>query len=283
MALPILVGVDGSTPSLAAADWAAAEASLTGTPVRLLFVYWVLPDGEPLPAGNDRLQAEAVQMLTRTAEELRARYPGLQVDHKLVTGNATTQLLHAADRGGTLVVGSRGTGGFAAMLLGSTALGIAARTEHPVVLVRADDSRRPQHEVVLGLEPGPDRSPVVEFALAQAERRGAPLRVLHAWMPPILWMAGPVPPGQAERTAVQNAVEQELRDLVLPLAAKHPDLEVRFDTHAGSAAHAIVDAANHAELLVLGRRRSRPVSALGPVTHAAIHYGHSPIAVVPHS
>ncbi|WP_037603621.1 universal stress protein [Streptacidiphilus rugosus] len=284
MALPLIVGFDGSKPSLAAAEWAATEAMLTGAPVRLVLAHWPHREGVPVPEAYLRLQDEAVDLLTRTAEDLRARHLGLDVDFELLTGEAPVQLLHAAESGSTLVLGSRGIGGFTGLLLGSTALSVAARADHPVVLVRDHtDPRLPRHEVVLGLEPGPDRAPLIDFALAEAERRRTALRVVHAWMPSSWWLAGPIPPGEAERTAVQEHVTERLRELVGPRAEKHPGVTVHYEVRTGSATHILVDEADQAGLLVLGRRSHRAVSALGPAVHAAVHYGHSAVAVVPHA
>ncbi|SEL50644.1 universal stress protein [Streptacidiphilus jiangxiensis] len=289
MALPLIVGFDGSKPSLAAAEWAATEATMTGAPLRLVLAHWPHREGTPVPDAYVQLQNEAVDLLTRTVEDLRTRHLGLQVDYELLGGEAPTQLLHAAERGNTLVLGSRGTGGFAGLLLGSTALSVAARAEHPVVLVRDHaDPRLPRHGVVLGLEVGQDEvgqdtAPVVEFALAEAERRRTALRIVHAWLPSFWWALGPIPPGEAERTAVRADVTEKLRTLVEPLAEKYPDVKLHFDVRTGSAAHVLVDEAEHAALLVLGRRRHRAVSAIGPAAHAAIHYGHSAVAIVPHA
>jgi hypothetical protein len=153
-----------------------------------------------------------------------------------------------------------------------------------VVLVRDHpDPRLPSHEVVLGLEIGEDRAPVIEFALAEAERRRSALRIVHAWLPSMWWAVGPIPPGEAERTALERDAEAKLREQVRPLAEKYPDVRVHFDVRTGSAAHVLVDEAEHAGLLVLGRRRHRAVSALGPAAHAAVHYGHSAVAIVPHA
>jgi nucleotide-binding universal stress UspA family protein len=284
MALPLIVGFDGSKPSLAAAEWAATEAMLTGAPVRLALAHWPHREGTPVPEIYVRLHAEAVDLLNRTVEDLRHRHLGLEIDYVLLPGEAPAQLLHAAEPGNTLILGSRGTGGFAGLLLGSTALSVAARAEHPVVLVRDHaDPRLPRHEVVLGLELGEDRAPVVEFALAEAERRSTALRIVHAWLPSMWWITGPIPPGAAERTALQEDVTGRLLEQVAPLAEKYPGVKVHVDVRTGSAAHILVDEANHAGLLVLGRRRHRAVSALGPAAHAAIHYGHAAVAVVPHA
>jgi nucleotide-binding universal stress UspA family protein len=284
MALPLIVGFDGSKPSLAAAEWAATEAALTGAPVRLVLAHWPHREGTPVPDAYVQLQNEAVELLTRTVDDLRTRHLGLQVDYELLAGEAPTQLLHAAEHGNTLVLGSRGTGGFAGLLLGSTALAVAARADHPVVLVRDHaDPRLPRHEVVLGLELGEGREPVVEFALAEAERRTTALRIVHAWLPSMWWAIGSMPPGEAERTALQEDVSERLREQVRPLAEKYPRVKVHIDVRTGSPAHVLVDEANHAGLLVLGRRRHRTVSALGPAVHATVHYGHSAVAIVPHS
>jgi nucleotide-binding universal stress UspA family protein len=284
MALPLIVGFDGSKPSLAAAEWAATEAMLTGAPVRLALAHWPHREGTPVPDAYVQLQNEAVDLLTRTTEDLRTRHLGLEVDYELLTGEAPTQLLHAAQHGNTLVLGSHGTGGFAGLLLGSTALAMAARSDHPVILVRHHaDPRLPRHEVVLGLDLGENRAPVIEFALAEAERRHTALRIVHAWLPSMWWAAEPIPPGEAERTALQEDAEEQLHALVQPSAEKYPQVRLHFDIRTGNAAHVLVDEANHADLLVLGRRRHRAVSALGPSAHAAIHYGHSVVAIVPHA
>jgi nucleotide-binding universal stress UspA family protein len=284
MALPLIVGFDGSEPSLAAAEWAATEATLTGAPVRLALAHWPHREGTPVPETYVRLHAEAVELLIRTAEDLRSRHLGLEIDYVLLPGEAPTQLLHAAEPGSTLVLGSRGTGGFTGLLLGSTALSVAARAEHPVVLVRDHDGARPPlHEVVLGLEFGENRAPVIEFALAEAQCRRTPLRVVHARVPSPWWLTGPIPPGEAERTAYQEDTEEKLRELVRPPAEKYPDVQVHIDVRTGGAAQVLVDEADHAGLLVLGRRRHRAVSALGSAAHAVIHHGHSAIAVVPHA
>lgn len=284
MALPLIVGFDGSEPSLAAAEWTATEAMLTGAPIRLVLAHWPHRAGTPVPDFYVQLRSEAVDLLTRTVEDLRHRHRGLQIDYELRAGEAPTQLLHAAAQGNTLVLGSRGTGGFAGLLLGSTALAVAARAENPVVLVRDHaDPHLPLTEVVLGLELGESRAPVVEFALAEAERRSTALRIVHAWQPSFWWLTGPIPPGEAERTAIQEDVTEHLREQVRPTAEKYPNVKVHFTVRTGTAAHILVDEADHAGLLVLGRRRHRAGSALGPAAHAAIHYGHCAIAIVPHT
>ncbi|WP_042424226.1 universal stress protein [Streptacidiphilus anmyonensis] len=284
MALPLIVGFDGSEASLAAAEWAATEAGLTGAPVRLALAHWPHRADVPVPDAYIQLQSEAVDLLTRAVKDLRGRHQGLKIDYALLPGDAPTQLLQAAEPGCTLVLGSRGTGGFAGLLLGSTALTVAAHAEHPVVLVREDADPVPlHHEIVLGLHLGEvDRTRVVEFALSEAERRGAPLRVVHAQQAPRWWTTGLIPPGEAEREAVRRDTEDQLRALVRPFAAAYPQVRLGFEVRTGSAAHVLVDESDRTGLLVLGRRHGT-APAVGPAVHAAVHYARSPVALVPHT
>ncbi|WP_037603628.1 universal stress protein [Streptacidiphilus rugosus] len=278
----VIVGVDGSAPSLAAAAWAAETAVLTGAPLRLLFVDTRRP-GLDAPAGSyARNRAEAVRMLDRTVLDLRTRHPGLRADVELLPGSTIAQLLAASADATALVLGSRGTDRFTRPAPGATVQAVTARAQQPVVLAPNRPAQRMTHrpQIVLALDPGRAVETVVEFALSQAQARTLPLRVVHAWAPPALWVTWPIPPGEAERATAEDHVEQRLRDLVLPLAAKHPKVEVRFDTRTGEAAHVVVDEAGRADLLVLGRRRH--TGALGPVARAAIHRAACPIALVPH-
>ncbi|WP_042364521.1 universal stress protein [Streptacidiphilus neutrinimicus] len=285
MTLPLIVGFDGSDPSLAAAEWAATEATLTGAPVRLALAHWPHRDDVPVPDAYVQLRDEAVDLLKATVQGMRGRHLGLRIDYELLPGDAPTQLLRAAESGSTLVLGSRGTGGFAGLLLGSTALAVTARAEHPVVLVREDaEPEPPRHEIVLGLRLGKgERTSVITFALAEAERHATSLRVVHAQQPARWWTTDLIPPGEAQRTALRRDAEERLRDALRPLAAQYPHVRVSFDVRTGTAAHVLVEAADHAALLVLGRRRRGTAPALGPAVHAAVHYRLSPVAIVPHA
>ncbi|RAG86820.1 universal stress protein [Streptacidiphilus pinicola] len=283
MTLPLIVGVDGSDASLAAADWAGHEAAMTGRDVRLLHVrptdFWTRPqDDRKAETGEYVLQA-----MTRLAGDLRQAHPGLRVDVETVTGPVDLTLLRTADESGTLVLGTRGNGGFAALTLGSVAQSVAARAQSPVVLVppRAA-AAEPGYRVVVGVDPGGDCRPVLEFALRSAQDHGVVLRAVHAWQPPVPWGAGPVQPGEVERHAIEHQHAVALREAVAFAHTRFPTVETTTAEMSGSPARVLVEEAEKASLLVVGRRRHRPVSALGPVAHAVVHHACCPVAVVPH-
>ncbi|WP_030270349.1 universal stress protein [Streptomyces sp. NRRL B-24484] len=288
----VLTGADGSPRSRAAVHWAAEEAVRRGAGLRIVHALG-RPDAE---YAHDSLAAElrpaALRALAGTAEEVRRARPGLTVETAAVDEDPVDALLTAAAGEELLVLGSRGIGGFTGLLVGSVGLAVAARVDVPVVLVRADaptgpqdGGRRARGEIVVGVDGrhGPDA--VLDFAFAEAARRGARVRAVHGWdLVPAWTAAGWVPP-QVD-VAVQEATEQAVLAKALAGArAAHPDIAVVAETRVGGAAHAVVAASARADLVVVGRRERdhHPLGVrLGPVAHAVLHHSAAPVAVVPH-
>ncbi|GLW69602.1 hypothetical protein Kpho02_19010 [Kitasatospora phosalacinea] len=137
-------------------------------------------------------------------------------------------------------------------------------------------------EIVVGLA-GESSLPAVEFALAEASRSGGRVRAVHGWdMVPLLAAApGWLPPDpDADRQG--ERIEADLDQLLAPARAAHPDVELQVEAHLGGAAGALVAAAEHADLLVLGRHPHLFGSRLGTVVHAAVHHSTAPVVLVPH-
>ncbi|MBA6433720.1 universal stress protein [Streptomyces sp. GMR22] len=192
--LPVVVGVDGSDAASDALDWAAELAGRRGLPLRVVHAsLWERYEGYiPGTAADrpaERLHSEAV--LAAAAERAGRRVPTLKVMTDLAADDAVTALLRAGKSAEALVVGSRGRGEFASLLLGSVGLGIAARAQCPVVVVRGrpENVRGAMNRVVVGIaererpgeqEPAPP-SAAVAFALREARLRGVELEAVHAW------------------------------------------------------------------------------------------------------
>jgi nucleotide-binding universal stress UspA family protein len=145
----LVVGIDGSTCAREALRWATAEARLRNS--RLLTVHaWRLgylagPGGgygyvggpfDSYAAGGvgDRQQAgeEFLEEATGGPET-----EGVEIERRVVEGSAAEALVQAAAEGDLLVVGSRGHGGFAGLLLGSVSQQCAHHAPCPVVIVHA--------------------------------------------------------------------------------------------------------------------------------------------------
>jgi nucleotide-binding universal stress UspA family protein len=146
---PIVVGIDGSDASREALRWAAEEAKLRSA--RLVGVHaWTFvppqPIGDPgmlaVPAGDlpGQLDAErhVAEGILREAEaELLAAAPGIELEQKLVEGDAAEALLAESESAELLVVGSHGRSGLRAALLGSVSRHVTSLAACPVVVVKA--------------------------------------------------------------------------------------------------------------------------------------------------
>jgi nucleotide-binding universal stress UspA family protein len=137
---PIVVGIDGSPPSLAALRWAAAQCSLQSVDLHVV-VAWSVPSmlGWPVPLPEDFDPAEPAQATVADAEQLIDQdYPGLTVKTHVEQGLAgrclidTAQALHAS----LVVVGARGHGEVTGLLIGSVSEYVATHSKCPVVIVR---------------------------------------------------------------------------------------------------------------------------------------------------
>jgi nucleotide-binding universal stress UspA family protein len=125
----------------------------------------------------------------------------------------------------------------------------------------------------------------IEFAFAEASRRGIRLRALHAW-------THPLPAGLAElaRSDVppDAAARQQARLLAEALAGwqeQYPDVRVHADTRQDSPGRILTALSGQAELLVVGahHRIHRIGLMLGVVNHAVLHHALCPVALVPDS
>ncbi|WP_033215539.1 universal stress protein [Kitasatospora phosalacinea] len=286
MAHGIVTGFDGSARSEAAVGWAAAEAAQRGEPLRIVHAWpWLGSARTDRPAAAPR--HSALPELDEAADRLRDVHPSLDVVTEAVADDPVDALLARAADHRLVVLGSRGLGGFAGLLVGSVGLAVAARSTTPVVLVRdaapaasGDGTGRP--EIVVGVA-GESSAAVLEFAFAEAERRGARVRAVHGWeMVPFWTAAGWVPP--QEDVELRGAeVGDALAKALAAVRAAHPDVESVAETRTGGAANALVAASVHADLVVVGRREHRLGTRLGAVAHAAIHHCTAPVAVVPHA
>ncbi|MFH8342336.1 universal stress protein [Streptomyces sp. AM6-12] len=298
MTRTVTAGLDGSPESRAAVEWAAREAALRALPLRILHVR------EPEPeAGADRAAAgEWARRVRQSAAGLRRRHPAVEVVTDQITGEPAQTLTEAADGAELLALGSRGLGRLGGFLVGSAGLFVIAHTTRPVVLVRAGEAAADEHRpgpsgvpsaatpfrpVVLGLDiddpEGPSQA-LLEFAFDAAARRGAALRVVHAWTPPPYAAYG-VPADPPVVPAFGRRASALLTGALRPWRQKYPDVEVSEASRAGNAAPVLIDAASDASLVVVGRRvRTSPYGIhVGHVTHAVLHHVAAPVAVVAHS
>ncbi|MFI9583868.1 universal stress protein [Streptomyces sp. NPDC052236] len=298
MSRTVTVGLDGSLESLAAAEWAAAEARLRGLPLKLVNVWEEDPN---LPASlleRDTERHWAERVPREAVQTLRLRHPDVKISVEQIAGRPGAVLPTVARDAELLVLGSRGLSSVGGFLVGSVGMTTIARAARPVVLVRAAGSgpeapaarqagkgsaAMPYGPVVLGLDLRSPDAAVIEFAFDAALRRGAALYVVHGWsLPPYIAYGLPADPELNAELAVGQA--EALTEVMSPWRQKFPDVEVVEASWPGKPAVQLVDASREASLVVIGRRVRRAAlgAHIGPVAHAVLHHATAPVAVVPH-
>jgi nucleotide-binding universal stress UspA family protein len=134
----IVVGIDGSTDGRRALDWAVAEAQRNH--MQLLLVHGIevgVAASSPYGTGVVLEQLEQAGRELVDEEVARVRALGLDVDGRVEVGSAAYALIEASKHSAMLVVGTRGHGGFAGLLLGSVSAACTHHAHCPTMVVPA--------------------------------------------------------------------------------------------------------------------------------------------------
>lgn len=282
---PIVVGYDGSRWAEAALSWAVHTARRERRPLRIVHVGLGQGGGRSLTDGVGRARAIAPDIDVTYSLELRESVPGT-----LVEESRTAHMM---------VVGSRGSGGFAGLLLGSVSTAVAAHGHCPVVVVPqgpvavSSEAARP---VVVGVDGSAVSLRAVDLAFDQASRLEVPLVAIHAWKAPAVvgsiptvhaWelpgAVGLVPEAMPEQVEEQRTVEKALlAESLAGHADRYPDVEVRASVRLGAPAEVVLAAARDAQLLVVGSRGRGGFRGLllGSVSQSVLHRARCPVVVV---
>ncbi|MET8946857.1 universal stress protein [Streptomyces sp. NPDC004542] len=270
MAIPVVVGVDGSEASLEAVDWAADEAIRHGMPLHILHA---TADGH-----------EAADLIAAASQRARRGAPAVRLSSEVSQEDAASALIDKGRNAFALVLGSRGLGDLAGLLLGSVSLAVAARADCPVVVIRGEPAHRDTRfgNIVAGVEDEKSSLTALEFALREARVRRCRLVALHAWSAPF----GTPSTSQAPSWPLEAHLRppaQVLDDALRGLAERYGDAVVERRLIEAPARQALLAAASGADLLVVGAR-PRLVHRglqLGLINHALLHHAPCPTVVVP--
>jgi nucleotide-binding universal stress UspA family protein len=295
---PVVAGVDGSATSIAAAAHAAWQAHRRGRPLHVVACHG--------PGATAKAQAQA--LVDDMVDRALATAPDLDVSGQAVAGRAASTLTDLSADAALLVVGARGRGGFAGLLLGSVSTHLAAHSACPVIVIRPEggpidpytmvdltvvelSAAPPPWPVVVGIDGRPDSAAAVEFAMDEAAARGAPLVALSAWWMPPVARLGPVgarpprrPPHPTDARTVEQDVRQMLNEATAAARARHPEVTVDLrPAKASNPSVALLDASTDAGLLVVSRRDGNVLTRrlFSSVGDAAVREAPCPAAVVP--
>jgi nucleotide-binding universal stress UspA family protein len=124
---------------MVALDWALAEGKLRGAGVEVVHAF--MPNLSEIWVDEQAGPREAAELLRNLVEPAVAGHPGVDVTTRAMEGPSAGTLLEAAAGANLLVVGTRGKGGFAGLLLGSVSQQIVHHATCPVVVVPTGGSR----------------------------------------------------------------------------------------------------------------------------------------------
>ena len=285
----IVVGYDRTLPGERALGIATREADRRSANLIVITAYhWLTPpESGALTAASDieaTARKAAEEISENGARHARALHPDLSVEPRAVAGYAGSVLAAASHSADLLVVGNRGTGGFHGQLLGSTSWRTLAEACCPVIVVRGD-ALDAHHRIVAAVDIDENCDAVLDFAFEEASRRGAGLTVTSVWDEPWIAAYGQQDPGIVEDVArIEREREDRLAALVRSVGQRYPATSAFHQIATGSTAGLLVDASQHADLLITGARRhgeGRHGMQIGPVTQSLLHHAKCPVAVVP--
>jgi nucleotide-binding universal stress UspA family protein len=281
----IVVGVDGSPASKLALRWAADEAIIRGVGLDIIHAWRthhsMYPDGGHVDPAPFELEARAV------LDDAVASLSGLaaapsDVRALLAEDDAATALLREAADAALLVLGSRGRGGFAGLLLGSVSQRCVDHAPCPLAVITSTWDGTTQRRVVVGVDGSDASYGALHWAIAEAARREAQLDVVNAYgfhqYPSPYGPTVAVDPGQLEKSS-----KSMLEEMVAGAFGRSgPTAAVELISASLTPAPALLESAKGADLLVVGSRGRGTFRGLmlGSVSQQCVHHAPCPVVVV---
>ena len=272
---PIIAGTDGSPESMRAVEWAAREATLRKATLRIVAIPVLPPRMIPAPATPGSVAGMVERSMRRAlaaaAREAATLEPDLAIETQLLDGAPAQVLVEAAGEASMLVLGSRGSGGFSAMILGSVSRYVATHATVPVVVAR-EETMATHREIVVGVRDPAQSEVALGFGFEEAALRKARLLAVHSWS----WPGS----GPTEEPAEENS---HLEGAVATWREKFPEVEARQEVVHGHPGRVLSGLSARADLIVLGRHAPGGPHApgVGSVTHAVLSHAHGPVVSVP--
>jgi nucleotide-binding universal stress UspA family protein len=287
---PVVVGVDGSQSALHAVRWAAREALRRNAPLRLVHVCHLAPVRHPTqlpppPRFHTALLEQGRHWLNEATQVARRAAPDGVVIADLHDGVTGEVLVTESKAAQLVVLGSRGLGGVGSLLLGSVAVTVSAHAHCPVVVTHSAGANHAPPEsghIVVGVDGSELSDAAMTFACEAAEARGVPLLVVHTWFDIDVSPTWAALPSTIDWRWLRAEEERQLAERIGPWRAKFPHVDMQPLAMRARPAHALLEHAAGAQLVVVGSRGRGALAGLGlgSVSQAVLHHAECPVAVV---
>ena len=281
----IVVGIDGSLDGLRAAEYAAVEAQLRSSAIKLVHAVNVraLVNPRVAPLAVEDFRAVGKQALDAAELRIAQIDPSIRVSSEISNSPRAQALVEAAKRASLVVLGRRPVHGLRRVLTGSTSTAVAARATTPVIAVPATWSRSlRQRRILVGTDGSAEGQDALAFAFAEAARRHASVIAVRAWEVPLRWYAD-LEPLAREEPDWSTLAELALAEDLAGWSESHPDVPVvRVVEQSSAPAELLIEQVDDAAMLVVGARGDGglPGLDLGWTARSVIAHAPCPTAVV---
>ena len=281
----ILVGVDGSHASYKATWWAANYAKHAGLTLQIVCAY-SLPsyaavsfDATYTAMGDDNAAHSDAQEILSKAKAI-ADEQGVEATTLIVTGDPASVFVELSRNYNLIVIGNRGKGGLAELLMGTTSSSLPAYAYCPIVVVPyTDDDGNLMHlnNTITKVAVGSDESKwglkALEIAANFAAAWDAELDVISA----VPNMKG------SDDEGVMASFKDDLEVRIKPLEEAHPDLKINKQIVPGPAVGALTKASYDHDVVVVGSRGRGGFTGLllGSTSQGLLQHAVGPVYVVP--
>ncbi len=288
----IVVGIDGSTQSQVAIEWAARRAIRDG--VGLTLVLALAPLQVPNRTSVFRVLHQGIDFLAEVEkagrkrlavaeQETHARWPELDLQAVLLRETEPSVALVGASADAHLVVtGTRGLGAVRGAALGSVSSHLVAHARGRVVIVPETGASDPATPglVVVGVDDAAQSAATLDAALEEAARANGRVLAIHAWeYTPSSFVGVP----EIDLGAFDDTRELLTAALDRFVGEHNSTVPVETRVEVGSAGAALVEASHEAELVVVGTRGRSGLSGLllGSTCREVVRRALCPVLVVP--
>ncbi|MEU5878688.1 universal stress protein [Spirillospora sp. NPDC047279] len=281
---PVLVGYDGSPTGEQALKWAVEAATLRAVPLVVCHAwYWPYPLQTQDSQGLEIVRAMGALAADDGVRQAQMLAGDLDVRRLLVRGTPSVALLTAAREASLVILGTRGSGGFDDLRIGSAALQVASHTDRPVIVVPPGRhvSGGEGERIVAGVDGSPASEAALRFALAEARLRDLPVTAVCSWWDPGA-LPGPAHAAFTDPESVKRDAKRSFEDLVAKARGEYEDVFVETRFVVQRPRLALVDLSAGATLLVVGDHGvgSAPQTLLGDVARSVLHESPCPVAIV---
>lgn len=253
MTKQINVGFNGSASSSEAVFWAAAEANVRGARLRLISCYPIpVVPGAGLGLTTSDVYTSIIEetndRLLRMQGEIAASHPDLDITTLASPDPAASMLVDDVIADDLVVVGTTSHHGASGLWLGNTARHVVRHSPCPVVVVPGHCSRAKTARVVVGVDGSPTSRAALQWAGDEADRYGASLLVVHAWMYPYMH----TDPDSSQARDLTNVDAACLLDREIERAREQFGARITGQLIEHSPSAALLGLVRPGDLLVLG-------------------------------